>query len=327
MTTPTIPARRTILFALSLSLLGMLIGLGVLYALTGPYGVNVLLRRGGSYWVSVSADDSRLSEAMRLALKSEAVGQAGPLQWSPIASGFEVAELAVTVDGTEVDRLLLARIDPNQYRLMVRNAPAGDRSVEDWRTQLHAAIVINGSYYSHRGEPDTPFLSDHVLLGPADYNGRQGAFVASATGAAIHDLAHENWQDSFRNAADALVSYPLLVGGDPGEHPIRPSDWLANRSFVGQDRSGRIILGTTEQAFFSLSRLSLFLRQAPLDLVLALNLDGGPVACQAIDVGQYARRFCGRWELQKQDQTLKLLTWPYGSWALPIILAAVPRAE
>ncbi|MEJ1976062.1 MAG: phosphodiester glycosidase family protein [Acetobacteraceae bacterium] len=147
-------------------------------------------------------------------------------------------------------------------------------------TTLGAAFVINGSYYSRRGTPDTPFLSDGALLGPADYDATQGAFVASSATAGIHDLAHETWQTAFRAADNALVSYPLLLGPNPPDRQIKASRWLANRSFVGQDGAGKIILGTTTNAFFSLARLAAFLRTAPLGLTSALNLDGGPVACR-----------------------------------------------
>jgi hypothetical protein len=39
-----------------------------------------------------------------------------------------------------------------------------------------------------------------------------------------------------------------------------------------------VIFGTTADAFFSFDRLAAFLRAAPLDIRIALNLDGGPVA-------------------------------------------------
>lgn len=329
--------RKILLLAAGAPLLGAIIGVVGLYADTGSYGFNVLLRRGGTVWVSVNPGDPRLSDSMRTALTTETVGEAGPLRWQNVGNGFDVSELPVRVGGQEVDRLLLARIDPHRYQFVVRNAAAGNMGLQDWMAKLHAAIVINGSYYSPHGTPDTPLLSDHAQLGPTKYAAREGAFVATDANASIDasasieasasivDLAHEDWQTAFRNADNALVSYPLLVGGDPTEHRIKPSDWLANRSFVGQDRAGQIILGTTVNAFFSLSRLATFLRGSPLDLTYALNLDGGPVACQAIAVGHYARHFCGQWEIQKTDSAVKLLTWPYGSWALPVVLAAIPK--
>jgi len=62
---------------------------------------------------------------------------------------------------------------------------------------------------------------------------------------------------------------------------------------------------------------------------MALNLDGGPVACQGIALRGYRRDFCGKWELAVHDGRLELLTWMYGNrrWALPIALAVVRNSR
>jgi Phosphodiester glycosidase len=179
--------------------------------------------------------------------------------------------------------------------------------------------------YSRRGVPDTPLLSAGTPMGPTDYDAKAGAFVASSRFVGIRDLAQENWQVAFRGASDAMVSYPLLVSEHRANHVVTASRWLANRSFVGQDKDGRIILGTTSDAFFSLDRLAGFLRQASLGLTLALNLDGGPVACQGISFNGFERKVYGRWEIQAQGADTKLLTWLYGKAAMPIVLAVFPK--
>jgi hypothetical protein len=128
--------------------------LASLYAVAGTYGFNVFFRRGVWIGVSVTPDDARLSAAMRLALRdpSGAV-TAGPLAWRAIAPGFEVAELAVMADGNEVDRIMLARIDPAHFRFAVRNARAGNRDLDGWMRELGAALVINGSYFPATARP------------------------------------------------------------------------------------------------------------------------------------------------------------------------------
>lgn len=122
------------------------------------------------------------------------------------------------------------------------------------------------------------------------------------------------------------MSHPLLVS--PGVAPnelVKPSRWLANRSFIGQDGAGRLVLGTTADVFFSLHRLAAFLRRAPLGLTLAMNLDGGPVACQGISVSGYARDVCGRYEMRERQGRFELLTLLYGRPVLLVVLAAIPR--
>jgi Phosphodiester glycosidase len=295
-----------------------------LWAYAGSYGLHVLVRHGGGYWLPVSTSSTLLSPSMRVALAAAPAAVPGAFEWRMIDQGFDVADLPVLADGKDVDHILLARIDPARFRFLVRTAPAGDKDLDQWMAQLGAALVVNGSYYSRHGEPDTPLLSERTLLGPKDYDAKAGAFVASAAFTGIRDLAREDWRTAFQGADNAMVSYPLIVANGVSR-VARASRWLANRSFIGQDGSGRIIIGTTTDAFFSLDRLARFLLDAPLGLTIALNLDGGPVACQGISLNSYQRKTYGRWETQVEGDHAQLLTWPYGTIDMPIVLAVLPK--
>ena len=298
------------------------------YARAGLYGFNALLRRGPTFWVTVAADDARLSSSMRLALRDrQSLPAAGRFEWQAIGAGLEVGELPIIMSDIEVDRLLLARIDSAHFRIVVRTSADGDTDVGQWVDKLGAAVVVNGSYYSPRGAPETPLVSNRTRLGPQIYDARHGALVASSSYVGIRNLNNEDWREALRTVDDGLVSYPLLFDATGASSVTADDRWLANRSFVAQDAAGRIIVGTTVDAFFSLNRLARFLREAPLGLTRVLNLDGGPVACQGIALGDYRRNFCGRWELAAHGGKLELLTWLYGSrpWALPIVIAAVPK--
>jgi hypothetical protein len=226
---------------------------------------------------------------------------------------------------------MLARVAPDHFRFIVRTAPAGTRALDEWMKALGAALVMNGSYFAPDGRPDTPLMSAGTALGPRDYQARHGAFVASPRSTRIQDLANEDWRSALSGADDAMVSYPLLITADGAPRVTADWRWLANRSFVGQDAEGRIVLGTTTDAFFSLERLAHFLRTAPLGLTLALNLDGGPVASQGIALNGFHRTTCGRYELAAHDDRLSLLYGPrmrfYGPrcWEMPIVLAVVPK--
>lgn len=295
-----------------------------LWAYAGSYGLHVLFRHGGTYWITVATDSPRLSTSMRLAFGAAPVAIPGAFSWRSIGPGFDVADLPALVDGQIVDTLLLARIDPARFRFEVRNASDGDKGLDQWMSHLGAALVVNGSYYGMDGKPDTPFLANNVLLGPTVYDARAGAFVASPQFTGIRDLTTTRWQDAFRGSTDAMVSYPMLIANG-ATRVQQPSRWLANRSFVGQDASGLVIIGTTTDAFFTLDRFASFLLSAKLGLTLALNLDGGPVASQAIALNGFNRRTYGRWEAQLQDHQVSLLTWPFGTVAMPVVLVAFPK--
>jgi len=317
-------AKRSRLF---LAGLGLAVFTTVFWPHQLSYALHVVLRHGGTWWRDVPPDSPHLSPAMRLALAEAPDAEPGDVAWLRLASGFETSDLPVAVGDQIVDHILLARIDPAQYRFVLRNAPAGDRDLGDWMTQLGAVLVVNGPYFTRSGEPDTPLLSDGQALGPRDYDAKAGAFVAGTGSAAIHDLTTEDWQTAFHGAENAAVSFPMLLAN--GENRVRQkSDWLANRSFVAQDSAGRIVIGTTTDAFFSLDRLARFLLRAPLDLTYALNLDGGPVACQGIALGDYRRMSYGHWEAQVEGDRVKLLTLLYGDTvAMPIVLAVLPKVD
>lgn len=296
----------------------------------GAYGFNVLMRRGGTYWIKMGADDASLPPSMREALKDTVPPvTAGQFYWREFEPGFEVTEMPVMLPGGEVDRILLNRIDPKRFRFVVRSAPEGDKGLDEWERALPSAVlIVNGSYFGLKGKPDTPFISEGEQLGPRQYEARAGAFVAREDGSAgLRDLTRAKWQDAMAGARNAMVSYPLLVGEDGQTHVNVKSRWLANRTFVAQDRSGRILVGTTREAFFSLDRLANFLKDAPLDLTLALNLDGGPIACQSVRLHGFHRKFYAQWEAQVRERAPKgaevsLLRWPFAqaTWAMPVVL-------
>jgi hypothetical protein len=316
--------RTWLKWLISLPLFFVILVLAVVYAVWGTYGVHSLVRNGISFWLPVSMDSPRLSPSMRLALASAPTAVPGPVEWKQVDTGFEVADLVALVNGRDVDHIYLARIDPAHFRFVLRNQPSGDRDLDAWMKDLRPALLVNASYFAKGGLPDTPFLTDGTLLGPTNYDAKAGAFVSSATFTGIRNLAHEDWKTAFHGADTAVVSYPLLVR-DGSSGVSHPSRWLANRSFVGQDSAGNIIIGTTTDAFFSLDRFAQFLLAAPLNLTMALNLDGGPVASQGIALNGYKRRTYGRYELEVQDSHAQLLTMTYGTPAMPVVLAVFPK--
>ena len=65
---------------------------------------------------------------------------------------------------------------------------------------------------------------------------------------------------------------------------------------------------------------------APLDLKVALNLDGGPVACQSVRAGGVHRVHVARWEAQEENGRAKLIYAPLGESEMPIVLVARPKS-
>ncbi len=252
----------------------------------------------------------------------------GAFAWHTAAPGFEVADLPVLDGAQEVERVHLTRIDPKKFRFEVHAAPDGARELADWMKLTGAAMIVNGSYFDRVGKPATPIVSRGQSLGPKAYGTKHGAFVVSANGPSVQDLSRTRWQTAFRGATEAMVSFPMLIGADGRSRASNSNPLLvANRSFIGQDRAGRIIVGTTRSAYFSLDRFATFLAGAGLGLTRALNLDGGPPACQAVSVGTFSRSVCSNSETSSDVGQLRALSKLFGQrpWGLPIVLAVFPK--
>jgi hypothetical protein len=229
------------------------------------------------------------------------------------------------VNGENVDEIVLARIDPAKFRFEVLNEPSGKRRLSDWLRETGAALIVNGSYYGPDGRPTTPVVSRGAASGPTAYTSQHGAFIVTASQARIADLTQEDWRAAFKDADAGIVSYPLLIAPDGSTGRPTPSRWLANRSFVGVDDQGWVVIGTTASAFFSLDRLATFLKASPLHLKAALNLDGGPVACQGVALGLVQLRQYGLWEIQADGRSAKVLPPAILTAApMPLVLAAFP---
>lgn len=253
---------------------------------------------------------------------------AGSLAWTAPAVGFEVSELSVLQGATEVERIHLTRLDPAHFKFEVHTAPDAARELGDWMKVTGAVMIVNGSYFDREGRPATPVISRGRAMGPKAYGTKHGAFVVTANGPSVQDLGRRRWQDAFKGASEAMVSFPMLIGADGQSraHNSNPS-LLANRSFVGQDGNGRIVIGTTKNAYFSLDRFATFLADAGLDMKRALNLDGGPPACQAVAIGTFKRSVCSNSETSSDAGQLRVLGQLFGQrpWGLPIVLAVFPK--
>jgi hypothetical protein len=288
---------------------------------------GLAIRFGGTFGIPVTNRTFWLPASIKYGLSDPVpVATAAPFAWKTADDGFDVAWLDVRVGGLAVDGIALARIDPSRHRFAVLQEPSGKRHLEDWMRETGAELIVNASYYDRDGKPATPIVDQGVLSGPPSYQSNHGAFVVKASRGDIRDLKTDRWPALFDHAEAGLVSYPLLVAPDGSERTV-PSQWLANRSFIGVDQQGRVLIGTTRSAFFSLDRLAAFLKVSFPDLKAALNLDGGPVASQAIDVGEVQRKVHGSWELQAKDGNARLLPIAMFMTApMPIVIAVFKRA-
>lgn len=262
---------------------------------------------------------------LELAIQTPAPTVTTPaLQWQAVDAGMEVAEMEIKADGTVVDNMVLVRLDPRQYAFHVQWDGEKPRTAEQWQHDLGVALVVNGSYFGSHFEPLTPLRHKGIAYGPSHYTSSHGAFVANGTTVDIIDLQGRDVSQALGQYPEAMVSYPLLVDPQGVNRATESHDWLASRNFVAIDHDGRVILGSTKTGFFTIKRLGDFLKSSPLDIRVALNLDGGPLVSQVIQTQTYSRRFHGKAEISDGADTIRA-RWHdtfASQWPLPIVLTA-----
>lgn len=251
----------------------------------------------------------------------------GPV-WTERLPGFETGVLTARLAGQVVDRIHLVRVDPARYAFEARHDAARPASIDAWQERLGALAVVNASFYRMDYSPETPMKTAGAVLGPRWKKTRHGAFVAGEGTADVVDLLGKDVQAEIAPYDDAVVSYPLLLDAGGRVRAARNPNWIASRTVVAVDASGRVLLGTTETGFFSLQRLGAFLKASRLKVKVALNLDGGPPACMAVSAGGFKETVRGRWEGNDSTGSFQMF-WGEREvdWPLPNVIAVVARRK
>lgn len=199
--------------------------------------------------------------------------------WVPMHPGLEQRVLEILVDNTQVDHLLMARIDPTRYHFEIEYNPELPLSLEEWQAQTSALVVVNGGYFRILDERYLPaglLIVDGQVYGES-YGDFAGMFLVTPSGPQIRWLTERPYNTG-ESILFALQSFPMLVkpGGSLGFAAEHEDSIQARRTVLGQDRAGRIIFLVASRSHFTLHQLSRYLVESDLDLEVAVNLDGGP---------------------------------------------------
>jgi exopolysaccharide biosynthesis protein len=158
--------------------------------------------------------------------------------------------------------------------------PGQPKIVSEWRSELGAEIVFNGSYFNEDGTPSGlwkagkgksavpwPSLEDQ-----ADPNGYTFAVTALVDGLHFQYLPANPSEET---VDETFLSFPTLVAD--GKPLVKvDSGLLARRTAVAEDVDGVKYVIVTEKGTLSLYELSRWLVEQPEQFVIAGNLDGGP---------------------------------------------------
>ena len=246
------------------------------------------------------------------------------VRWQRLSPGAEFA----IVNGEPwcrrgPSRVAVVRVDPTRVRLRLhhfRQLPAAQPlPIAEWQRATGALAVFNAGQFYEDWSYMGLLVSGGQVISGTTHPGFRAALVAEPRRgprtAHVLDLDREPLRPDSLPWNEVAQSF-MLFDRD-GAVRVRRSDRVANRTVVGEDRRGRILVLTSEGGY-TLHDFADLLRTAPLGLVQAMSMDGGAEAQLCVRAGSFRYASFGRW----QDDTD--VTEPFARTPLPTVVGIYP---
>ncbi len=202
--------------------------------------------------------------------------------WQRTADGIEWRLLKPAAD--ELAQMLVARIDPRQFRFRALYRPGAPLSLNAWREQApSASLIINANFFDANETALGLIISDGSVYGQA-YQERGGSFIVRKGRPTV--IANRGAALSLAGIEQAVQGFPLLVEyGAPAY--FGASGQRKRRTVIAEDRAGNILIIVAPYLGLSLADLSAYLAESELGITQAVNLDGGGSTMIALPGANY----------------------------------------
>jgi exopolysaccharide biosynthesis protein len=203
--------------------------------------------------------------------EQEPAGESGG--WQQAVEGIEWRRVQASDASGASDTMLIARVDPSRVRIRIAYDRVSPGRVGEWAGALKPLLVVNGGYFDDQGRATALVIHDGVAQG-SSYEGFGGMFAVDGAGAISIRALRDQPYDPGETLAQAFQSSPMLLVEGAAQQ-IEDDGDRSRRTVIGLDGQGRLLLIVSSWPTFTLSGLGEWLQQSGLDLVTALNLDGG----------------------------------------------------
>jgi uncharacterized protein YigE (DUF2233 family) len=195
-------------------------------------------------------------------------------EWKPAMAGMEYMLAEFTVNARK-ELVLMTRIDPALTAIRVHYDPLQPQSVRQWQAATQAGLIINAGFFNTQNQATGLVIADGTSSSRS-YRGFGGMFSVGQDGAPALQWLRDEPYRADETIAQAVQGFPMLVVNGERIETMDDNGERNRRSFVALDAQGRVLLGVTQMAQWSLTDLADFLAGAEtLNVVSALNLDGG----------------------------------------------------
>lgn len=192
--------------------------------------------------------------------------------WTTLAPGLE-RRVYQPNPANALSQLTVVRVDPALYTFRAHYRPANALGLTAWRQALPDAVAfINANFFDPQDVAIGMVVNDGVVSGQT-LVGRGGMLQVAGGQPRVRSLIAEPYAGE--PLEQAVQAFPMLVlNGQASYNNVQDRD-VSRRSVVAQDASGRILLMATSVLGITLADLSAFLAASDMQIVNALNLDGG----------------------------------------------------
>ena len=205
-----------------------------------------------------------------------------PSDWQALRPGLEIRRLDV-----DEKPLLAVRIDLAQISLQVHYDPQNPKAVAGWEAVLpDALVVVNAGFFEPDNTTSGLLIVDGVAIGesfdPATrYLEHSGMLTVRGERAEIHMLSSCP-PSKCMQAEQGVQGLPVLILNSlPVDFALPERE--ARRTVAGIDRDGNLLLIVAYEGGMTLVELRAVLLVTDMELVSALNLDGGPSTGISVD--------------------------------------------
>ena len=195
--------------------------------------------------------------------------------WNQGTLGVETRqEVWKSPDGNGAsDTVTIVRFDLHYVTLSVAYQPDQPLSMQDWMGKEQALALMNGGYFDGTDHATALVIADGQAFGDS-YEGFGGMLDVDAQGQVELRSLRDQPYDPAENLAQATQSSPMLLLNGVRTQ-FNADNKASPRSVVAIDKQGRLLFIVSSGIVFTLDEMATLLVQSDLDLVTALNLDGG----------------------------------------------------
>ncbi len=204
-----------------------------------------------------------------------------PSAWQTLVDGLEWRTLIP--NGDELAQIVVIRIDPQRFRFRAIYREGDPQSLADWRVlENDASLIINANFFDQHHRVLGAVVSDGVAYGTA-YSARGGGFYVRD-----RDLAVAGPQAQIDSSVQqAVQGFPLLARDGQQAYFSSTEGERNRRTLIAADKSGNILILVSPFLGLSLHDLSAYLPTTGLDIVTAVNLDGGGSTMLALPAADF----------------------------------------